>query len=364
MLTVMTEKISTSRVLILLTLIVAMTYILYLSSAVVLIGLIGIGIGVLLAPLLTFSQRRFRLPRPLSAVFIFVLLLLLFIGLGEILVFLVSDQLTKLSASAPQILQNLKTRLAELSNTYPSLEAQIQSLNLQESLTAGMDNVLYGVKSGVFAISSLAIAIFLGLYTAVDSDEYFDGLIHAFPPSKQARTREVLGKIAKSLRVWFRAQLVDMAIIGVSMGIVLRLVGMEYWAVFAVLTAVLCIIPYAGILIVIVLAALVTLASDPARVPFVVAAIFLVQQLEANVVLPRVMRDQAELPEVPLLIFMLMLGGWFGIVGVFVAPALFAIVKTLYHEIYQPWIGVPPSQRMSQPETPSKTTPKTKGLKA
>jgi predicted PurR-regulated permease PerM len=131
----------------------------------------------------------------------------------------------------------------------------------------------------------------------------------------------------------------DMAIIGASTAVALRIVRMEYWAVFALLTAVLGIIPYAGIIIVLVLATLVTLASDPSRVPFVLVAIFLVQQLEANVVLPRMMRDQAELPELPLLIFMLLMGSWFGLGGVFVAPALLAVMKTLYKELYQPWIA-------------------------
>jgi predicted PurR-regulated permease PerM len=301
--------------------------------------MIGIGIGILLAPVLTSWQHRFHLPRSISALMFLLLSVLGLAGIGWILGYLATDQFTRLSQSAPQLIENAKAELARLSETYPWLEAQVQGLNVNDAFTSAFDQLFSGVKSGIFALSSLAIAIFLGLYTAVDSEEYFESLLLAFSPERRARAREVLQKCASVLRIWFRAQLVDMGIIGLSMGLVLKIVGMEYWAVFALLTAILCIIPYAGILIVIVLAGLVTLGSQPGKVPIVITAIFVVQQLEANVVLPRVMRDKAQLPEVPLLIFMLLMGSWFGIVGVFVAPALFAVLKTFYNELYQPWLN-------------------------
>lgn len=334
----MSKETSTARVLITLAILIACSYVIYLSSDVVITGLIGVGIGVLLAPVLTFLQKRLRVPRSLAAVLCLIIFLILAALFFWVLSNLVSGQFAKLSQASPQLIANLKERLVSLSDQYPTLAQQIQGFNFQDALSSSMDRVFVGVKSSVFAISSLAIAIFLGLYTAVDSEEYFSASLGIFPQSKRQKARAISEKCARVLRLWFRAQLIDMAIIGVSVAIVLRIVGMEFWAVFALLTAVLCIIPYAGILIVIVLASLVTLASDPSRVWAVIIGIFLVQQLEANVVLPRVMRDQAELPELPLLVFMLLMGSWFGIVGVFIAPALLAILKTIYHELYKPWI--------------------------
>lgn len=334
----MSKETSTARVLITLSILLSVCYLVYVSSDVVFTGLIGVGIGVLLAPVLTFFQKRLHVPRSLAAVLCLIVFLILASLFFWVLSDLVSGQFARLSAAWPQLLTNLKERLVALSDQYPQMAQQIQNFNFQDTLSTSMDRVFVGVKSGVFAVSSLAIAIFLGLYTGVDSEEYFDASLGIIPKSKRQRARQIAQKCAHVLRLWFRAQLIDMALIGVSVAIVLRIVGMEFWAVFALLTAVLCIIPYAGILIVIVLAALVTLASDPSRVWAVVIAIFLVQQLEANVVLPRVMRDQAELPELPLLVFMLLMGSWFGIVGVFIAPALLAILKTIYHELYKPWI--------------------------
>jgi predicted PurR-regulated permease PerM len=89
-------------------------------------------------------------------------------------------------------------------------------------------------------------------------------------------------------------------------------------------------------LFVVIAAFFITLAAQPELVWWVVLVFGITQQIEGNVVLPLVMKGQADLPEVPLLVFMLLMGTWFGIIGVFVAPGAFAVVRILYLRIYLP----------------------------
>ena len=148
----------------------------------------------------------------------------------------------------------------------------------------------------------------------------------------------MLAKSARVVRVWFRAQLIDMAIIGAITTIGLLLVGVNYWALFGLLTAILGIIPYVGVMMVVVLVSLVTLASDPGQLPLVLLVFFVTQQIEGNVVLPMVMKGQAEIPEALLVVVMLFFGSWFGLLGVFVAPPLLAVMISLYRNLYLPAI--------------------------
>jgi predicted PurR-regulated permease PerM len=106
-----------------------------------------------------------------------------------------------------------------------------------------------------------------------------------------------------------------------------------------VLAAIFAIIPYLGTLLVAGCAALITLASDPSLVLWVIIVFVVVQQIEGNIILPLLMKGQVELPEMPLLIFILFLGSWLGIVGVFLAPPLFAILRVLYLELYLPRVA-------------------------
>jgi predicted PurR-regulated permease PerM len=129
-----------------------------------------------------------------------------------------------------------------------------------------------------------------------------------------------------------------MAIIGAITTVGLLLVGVNYWALFGLLTAIFGIIPYVGVMLVVVLVSLVTLASDPGQLPWVLLVFFITQQIEGNVVLPMVMKGQAEIPEALLIVVMLFFGSWFGLLGVFVAPPLVAVMICLYRNLYLPAI--------------------------
>lgn len=311
---------------------------LYLSYLAVLVSLIGLGIGILVTPLLTYARLRFRIPRPLTA-FIFLILTVLFAaGICTMLGMVVSGQAQLLLNRAPGLVYNLQERFSKIFQRYSWIQTQILGLDLSQAVQVGANQILYGLKGTVTLLSGLFFAFIIGLYTAVGSQEYFEGVLNFFPPDKRERAREILSKCAYVLRMWFRAQMIDSLIIGTLTAVGLRLVHVDYWAVFGLLTAVLGIIPYVGVLIVTILVVLITLATDPWKALWAFGIVALIHQIEGNFILPRIMRDQVELLEVPLLIFMLVMGTWFGLIGVFVAPPLFAILKTLYKELYKPWI--------------------------
>ena len=55
-------------------------------------------------------------------------------------------------------------------------------------------------------------------------------------------------------------------------------------------------------------------------------------------IVPLVMKGRVHLPEAHLLVFVLLMGFSFGILGVFAAPVLFGVLHHLYGELYVPWI--------------------------
>lgn len=315
----------------------------YHSISVLLVSLIGIGMGVIVSPLLSLAKRRFKIPRALGA-----LLCLLFITAvigvaGYGIWFLVSDQVESLSRRFPEIQQNLESRLSE----YPGLQNQLGNLNLGATARNFASTFFKGIVTSITAISGFVFALILSLYTTVALDEYFAAVVRAFPEAHRDKARHILSRCATTLRLWFRAQLIDMVILGIITAIGLWMVGIDYWAVYGLLTAIFSIIPYIGLVIVIACASLITLASEPSQLLWVLAVFMITQQIEGNFVLPMVMKGQVELPEVPLLIFMLLLGSLLGIVGVLLAPPLFALLRVLYVELYLPRVG----EEIGQPES-------------
>lgn len=308
----------------------------YAGRFVLMMGIIGIGLATLVSPILRTLNDRFKIPRVLSVVsfiiFIALLLGLAFWGLGSV----VSDQLKDLAEKAPELIAKFKEQWSTLFERYPMIGEQVSKFNIGETLKAGGSQIVKGAQSGVALITGFGFALVIATYASIASQDYLDRFVGLFPASRRERVTEVMGRLATTLRTWFRAQLIDMAIIGALTMFGLWVVGANYWAVFGLLTAFLGLIPYLGIIIMVVVTSLVTFASDPTMVPWVLGVFAITQQIEGNLILPLVMKDQVDIPEMPLLIFMLLMGTWFGIIGVFLSTPLFALLKVLHAEFIRP----------------------------
>jgi predicted PurR-regulated permease PerM len=311
---------------------VVLLILLYYSRVVAVVSLLGIGMGVLLAPILSTAKRRFKIPRALGALLCLLVITVVIGGAAFGVWYLVSDQVQSLYTQLPEIYANLKSRAAD----YPRLRHQLEGLDLAAATQTFASYFFRGMMSSFSAISGFVFALIISLYIAVSMDDYFDGFVGAFPRVHREKAAHVLRRCATTLRLWFRAQLIDMVILGIITGIGLWMVGVDYWAVYGLLTALFAIIPYVGLVIVVLCAVLITLASDPSQVVWVLAVFAVTQQIEGNFVLPMLMKGQVELPEVWLLIFMLFLGTLLGILGVLLAPPLFAVMRILYIELYLP----------------------------
>jgi len=315
--------------------------ILYISRMVVIVSLIGIGIGVLISPLLDHLQKWFKLRRGICALFLIIGLLILLALIGGFIGWISFEQGSSLIEAMPKLSAKFHTQLDNMFDRFPSILKQIKGFDFVGNLKGIVQYLIGGIQSGFVLIGGALLALIIGIYLAVDGDFYFNGTVRAFPPQHRDRVHDLLKKCAYVTRVWFRALLLDMAIIGLITTIGLLIAGVEFWALFGLLTALFGIIPYVGVMVVVVIVSLITLASDPSQVPWVLLVFIITQQIEGNVVLPWVMKGQAEIPEALLIIVMLFFGFWFGLLGVFIAPPLVAVMICLYRNLYLPAIETP-----------------------
>lgn len=310
----------------------------YFSRLILLTALIGVGIGVLISPLLDAFKRWFKLRRGFGALLLILLLLIIVAIVVALFGWVIAEQAQELTEKLPNLGPAIREQLERIFERFPWILTHIKSIDYAGAIQKGLEYLFMGAKSSASAIGGVIFAIIIGVYLSVDAKYYFEGTVRAFPPRRRDKASELLQKSARVLRVWFRAQLIDMALIGVITTIGLSIVGVRYWALFGLLTAILGIIPYVGVMIVVVITSFITLASDASQVPWVLLVFFITQQIEGNVILPMVMKGQAEIPEALLIIVMLFFGYWFGLLGIFVAPPLVAVMICLYRNLYLPQI--------------------------
>jgi predicted PurR-regulated permease PerM len=308
----------------------------YFTRYILLASLVGIGLGVIISPLMKILKLRMGIPRGISAVLVFMAVIGGLVGLGYALVHLVSDQVTALIQNSPQIIATVKDQALAISTRHEWVMKQIQDLNIASMGQVVVRKVFQGLGAGTIAIGGSAIVLLIGLYVAINSSAYFHSLLSVFPAYLRPKASSVLIESGVVLRKWFRAQLIVMSITGSATTLGLWIIGIDYWLLFGVMTALLGIIPYVGVILTVILTSLVTLGSDAEKIYWVLGLFFIIQQLEGNVLIPLIMRENVDLPEAHLVILMIILGSWFGILGAFIAPPLMAVGLVVYRLTYAP----------------------------
>lgn len=320
-------------------LVLAGVFALYSVRWIILTTLIGIGLGVLIIPVMTQLKDRFRFPHALSAFVVLVVLLGSVTAIGWGVFQIISEQLLPFIQRLPEVLSSAQQEILKLFRKYPWIAEQVQEFGAADALQNTLNTFLSGVKTGMTALAGFLFVVAVALYLAVSPRNYARGFLSLFPAHMRGRAEQIMHASAVTLRRWFYAQLIAMAGVGAATAAALWVIGIDYWLLFGVLTAALDIVPYIGPLIAAASVLVTTLGTQPDKTLWVLIAFLGVQQLESNLLIPLVMKGRIKLPPIQLMTLMLVMGSWFGIIGVFAAPPLFAVARTIYLIAYVPMMN-------------------------
>lgn len=186
-----------------------------------------------------------------------------------------------------------------------------------------LSTVTLYILSPVIAIYFLADWKGLGLH--------FNRMI---PQRGRMEWRRLWQDINHVVRQFVRGDLVVAVIVGILIGIGVKLIGMEYALLIGVICGIFDVIPYFGPIIGAVPAILLALTKSPAMAVKVALIILIVQQLEGNVISPKLMGDSVGLH--PLwVVFALLAGGELaGFWGMFLAVPVAAVIRVVLNHIY------------------------------
>lgn len=307
----------------------------YEARFIFLASLIGVGLGVLLSPLLGFLMRH-RVPKPIGALLFVVLIFAAIALIGYGTFALIKDQVDAFVSRAPELFALGQKRLLEWLPESGWLKQQLRTIQLSGLARQMASQIFQGLQNTVSALVGAFLVLTIALYTALRAEPYRRGFLSLFPAYLRPRAEEIMAASAKVLCQWFRSQIVVMAITGLVTTLGLWILGIEYFLLLGFLTAVFGFIPYIGAFLTGALTILVTLGTEPDKVWWVLGLYVLIQQLEGDVTIPLVMQGKIQLPEVHLIILMLVMGSLFGLVGVFLAPPLLAVGRAVYLMTYVP----------------------------
>ncbi len=174
-------------------------------------------------------------------------------------------------------------------------------------------------------VGSTAVVI-LAIFLAYSPETYRGLLIRLTPPAARPQMERVYEEAGTSLRNWVLGKAVTMVAVGITVWIGLVLFKIPGALALGALAAVLEFIPNLGPTIAAAPAIVAAFLISPSTALWVTIFYIVMQQIQSALTVPLVERRAVNIPAAALLIWQLMLAVGFGILGLFVATPLLALI--------------------------------------
>ncbi|HZW59142.1 MAG TPA: AI-2E family transporter, partial [Woeseiaceae bacterium] len=301
--------------------------------------------------------ERWRLPRTVAVISVF-LLTLLAVGLLVLLVLpLIQTQVSALLDALPGIVAQLeRVWLPRLSSL---LDIQAEDVGMAAFLDRYSDmagswgaRILMSVTRSGGALAAAVISLFLVPILTFYLLRDWDLMLSRFGSLVPSRHRSTIFRLAREtdevLGAFLRGQLLVMFALAVIYSLGLGLVGLKFAIAIGVVAGLVSFVPYLGFVFGIGLAGLtVVLEPDPwLRLVGVVATFSIAQMIEGSILTPKLVGDRIGLHPV-LVIFAIAAGGQlFGFFGILLALPAAAVLSVLVRFMYGRYLADHPDARI------------------
>jgi predicted PurR-regulated permease PerM len=147
---------------------------------------------------------------------------------------------------------------------------------------------------------------------------------------------------------------IDMLVTFVLLYLGLTIIGLDFAIFFAVLSALLVVVPYFGAIAGAIPPVLFALTDSPGKALITLGVYVLVQQLESNVTIPVIMAQRTRMHPAMIAIGVVVVGQLFGFVGLFVAVPILSLLVIGVEEFWvKPIEDADADRRRSAIELPS-----------
>lgn len=271
-------------------------------------------------------------------------LLLIYFGILFLISLVVVLIIPPIAEQVNQLAFNFPFYYEKVIQSFGSLKLQTDiSSTLQQGLTSigsSLSNYTGGVVgtiSGLFGGVAVFITVLvLTFYFTVKKDGLQNFVLSVTPVKYQKYAVNMFLRIQDKLGMWLRGQLLLSGIIFIVTYIGLLILGVKYALVLALIAGITEAIPYIGPLIGAVPAVFLAFLQSPLKGLFVVILYIVVQQLENNIIVPKVMQKTVGLNPIIVMVAILLGAKLAGVLG-----ALLAIpVTTAAMVVAGDWFGV------------------------
>ena len=220
-----------------------------------------------------------------------------------------------------------------LNNAYDTLNTSVDNL-VKTKLLPSMQNILSGAAIGVLSVvtwaKNLVIGIIVAVYMLASRKRFVQQaklvLYSVFKPVWAGRIIEEIQYADKMFGGFINGKIMDSAIIGVLCYIGCLIFKFPSALLVSVIIGVTNVIPFFGPFIGAIPATLLILLQNPIKALWFVLFVLVLQQLDGNIIGPKILGNTTGLSSFWVLFAILLFGGLWGFVGMIVGVPLFAVI--------------------------------------
>ena len=288
-----------------------------------------------------------KLARPVSL----VLTIAIVIGVVVLVMFIVIPELTQTVLSLGRTIRafvpDAQRFLEELFKDNSEISEWLEGLNLnvnqlvnqavsffQNGAGDMLNSTMSAIGSIVSGVTTFVIAFVFACYVLLQKEKLrvqVTKVMYAYMPEKRVKwSLEVCSLTAKSFSSFLTGQCVEALILGTMFFIVMSVINMPYALLVAVLIAFTALIPIFGAFIGCVVGAFLILMVDPLKALIFVIVFLILQQIEGNLIYPKVVGASVGLPSIWVLAAVTIGGNLMGVVGMLIFIPIVSVIYTLF----------------------------------
>lgn len=291
-------------------------------------------------------EKAQRFARAMSVLLSEIIFLAIIVAIVYLIIPQLVSSITTIVENSSTYIANTTTWIEQLLSDNPEIEKYVLDVfnNVSEDLKnwltntvlPGIGNIAASVTTGIISVVKAVYNLVIGIIVSI----YILGNIEGFSASAKKlmytvfsveaaeKLREGLNFTDKTFMGFINGKLLDSAIIGLICYIGCALLNIPYALLVSVIVGVTNVIPFFGPFIGAVPSALLILLVDPLKCLIFVIFIIVLQQLDGNVIGPKILGSSIGINGFWVMFSIILGGGLFGFWGMLLGVPVFVVIYT------------------------------------
>ena len=323
--------------------IICLTFIAIIGKQIIVPLILGFLISILLVPICNFFERYLKLPRAIASIITTLLFASFILGIF----YLIAIQMSEIANEWPTFQKQIMDAFSEIQkwihHTFGvNSHAQIEYLSKNvkttiETSTIVIEKVISILSAvGVLTLFTFLYVIFLLIYRG----QLVKFLYYVFNSNTHNQVYNVISSIQKMVKQYLIGLFLQMLVVSTLAFIAFSILDLKYKFVLAILTGVLNVVPYVGIIISLIVTSIITFATMSAsKLVFVLVAFVAIHAIDGNIVMPKIVGSKVKINSLIVVIGLVIGEMTWGVIGMFLSIPILALMKIIFDNVTElkPW---------------------------